>query len=82
MFEQINEPIKVLASFSKGVITPHQFSWQHRLIKIAQINLVHPLKDGAVTHHVFFVSSATANYKITFNTVTLKWYLEQIYETT
>jgi len=80
MYETIDEPIKILATFDKGVITPHKFQWRSRVIKINQINLIHRVKDGSILCYLFSVSNATASYKIKFNTATMLWRLDQVYQ--
>jgi hypothetical protein len=80
MFEQIDEPIKVLTSFDKGVITPHRFRWKNRTIDITKINLIHRVKDGSVLCYLFSVSNETSSYKLKFNASTMRWSLEQIYQ--
>lgn len=80
MYETIDEPIKVLASFDKGVITPHKFRWRSREVKIDQVNFIHRVKDGSVLSYLFSVSNTTCAYKLRFNTATLNWKLDQIYQ--
>jgi hypothetical protein len=79
MFEAIDESIKVLATFEKGLVTPHKFSWRNRVVEITRVNMIHRTRDGTVTCYVFSVSNDTAAYKLKFNVATMKWTLEQIY---
>ena len=79
MLEWIDEPIKVLASFDKGLVTPHKFSWRKRVIQISNVNMIHRTRDGTVTCYIFSVSNGTAAYKLKFNVATMKWTLEQVY---
>lgn len=80
MFETIDEPVKVLATFNKGLITPHKFQWRGRTVLITKVNLIHRTKDGTVTCYAFSVSNSTAAYKLLFNIATLKWTLQQVYQ--
>lgn len=80
MFENIDEPVKMLASFDKGLITPHKFLWRSRVIEITKVNMIHRTKNGTVTCYAFSVSNGTAAYKLLFNVATLKWTLQQIYQ--
>lgn len=80
MYETIDEPIKVLVSFDKGVITPHKFRWRAREIKIDQVNMIHRVKDGSILSYLFSVSNDTSAYKLRFNAATMNWKLDQIYQ--
>jgi hypothetical protein len=80
MYETIDEPVKVIASFDKGLITPHKFSWRNRVIQVDRVGMIHRTKDGAVTCYAFSVSSGSAAYKLLFNIATLKWTLQQVYQ--
>ena len=79
MYETIDEPIKVLATFERGVITPHKFKWRSRTIEIDKVNLIHRVKDGSVLCYLFSVSNRTCAYKLKFNAATMSWTLDQIY---
>ncbi len=80
MYETIDEPIKVLVSFDKGVITPHRFKWRERHINITQVNMINRVKDGSVLSYLFSVSNDTSAYKLRFNAATMNWKLDQIYQ--
>lgn len=80
MYETIDEPIKVLATFDKGVITPHKFKWRSRTVPIDKVNLVHRVKDGSILCYLFSVSNATSAYKLKFNAATMQWKLDQVYQ--
>lgn len=79
-YETIDEPIKVLATFEKGVITPHRFKWRSRLIEITKVNLIHRVKDGSIICYLFSVSNQTGAYKLKFNAATMHWKLDQVYQ--
>lgn len=80
MYETINEPIKVLATFDKGVITPHKFKWRSRTVEIDKVNFIHRVKDGSILNYLFSVSNTTSAYKLKFNAATMSWKLDQIYQ--
>jgi hypothetical protein len=80
MYEVIDEPIAILTTFHKGMITPHKFRWRGRTIEIDQVNLIHRVKDGSVLSYMFSVSNSTSAYKLKFNATTMRWTLEQIYQ--
>lgn len=79
-FETIDEPVKVLASFDKGVITPLRFRWRERLIDIKEINFIHRIKDGSILSYIFSVSNSTGAFRLKFNAATMQWRLDQVYQ--
>ena len=80
MYTNIDEPIAVLVSFDKGVLTPHIFKWRGRQIKLTKVNLIHRVKDGSVLCYLFSVSNDTSAYKLKFNAATMQWRLDQVYQ--
>lgn len=75
---QLSDPINVWAFFKKGGITPYVFFWNKRRITIDKINLVHQSKgrEGVMFH--FSVMAEGNFYRLGFDSVSLKWFLEAV----
>lgn len=75
---ELSDPINVWVFFKKGEITPYVFFWKNRRIAIDKVNLVHQSRqDGKDMYH-FSVSSGGNFYRLGFDTINLKWFLEAI----
>jgi len=79
MHELINEPIKVLASFLKGQVSPLSFVWQGRRYNPTKINLVHSERKGRGKVYYFSVSDNANFYRLAFDNQNLEWRLMEIY---
>ncbi len=79
MYEQINEPIEVVASFKKNEIVPKFFSWRHKVYQVEKVHLVHTSRVG---HQILYHFSVTDNanyFQLVFNPFTLSWLLTTLY---
>ena len=79
MNEIINQPIEVIAAFTRNKIIPLFFKWQNRRYKIKQINLVHSIREGRNKLYVFSVSDAINYFKLCFDTGKGTWKLVELY---
>ncbi len=79
MFNQINEPIEVVAKFSAGKLLPMKFLWQDREVVIKKINLVYTSWQGRAKFYFFAVSDSTNYFKLQFNSENLTWTLLESY---
>lgn len=79
MYETVNEPIRVLASFGPAGAKPLAFEWNGRRYAIDKINLVHTARDGRDLVYYFSVSDAVHYFKLRFSTVDLEWVLEEVF---
>jgi len=75
----LNEQISVLAKFDRGQITPLCFKIKKRLIRIDSIDLRYKYRQDNVNFHSFSVSAAGNSYKLSYNCLTLEWFLEEIF---
>lgn len=75
---QVQEKIDVLARFDKSGVTPLLFKYGERTIKIESIDLKYSSRSGTVDFYTFHASTKTASYKITYNSQSLVWILEEI----
>jgi hypothetical protein len=79
MYELINEQIEVFVDFSGEGPVPIAFNWRGRNIQIELINFVHTSKLGGSKQFHYSVSTHTETYKITLNSETMDWTLNEIY---
>lgn len=84
MFEQINEPVRMIASFSytpkKDVlVTPRVMEWRKRRYKIETFGLYHPAREGNKILHVFQFSVGATAFLVAMDSETLAWTLREAY---
>lgn len=79
MHTYFDDPVEVLVLFREDKAIPYAFIWNNRKVKVKDINLVHESRDGRAKLVHFAVSDHANAYKLTFNTDTLKWRLEDVY---
>jgi hypothetical protein len=79
MFEQINEPIEVIAKFSANKTVPIKFLWHNREILIKKINLHYTNRDGRNKFYYFAVSDGVNYFKLQFDAESLNWTLLETY---
>ena len=79
MFNEINEPIEVIAKFSGNKAIPVKFLWQGREILIKKINLAYARFEGRSKFYFFAVSDNANYFKLQFNSDNLTWTLLETY---
>lgn len=89
MFEQINEPIEVIAKFALlrqgfggqagNQTIPVKFLWHDREILVKKVNLVYSSFVGRTKFYYFAVSDSANYFKLQFNTESLQWTLVETY---
>ncbi|MEX1051829.1 MAG: hypothetical protein WEC83_00360 [Patescibacteria group bacterium] len=77
-FEQVQEPIRVVASFDGPKVRLHSFEWRERIYQVETVNLFHIEKDAEKSLYHFAVSSEGNDYDIVFNPTNLAWKLQEI----
>lgn len=81
MYEEVNEPIETAVHFKSGKANPLTFRWQSRLFKVNKINLCHKFRLGNDLIYSYSLSTESGgNFKISFNSSSLSWVLNQIYD--
>lgn len=70
------EPVDIIATFNQKGLLPRVMKWGQKQYKIASVNLVHTIKDGAVRIYFFSVSDGVNSWKLGFNTENLRWWVE------
>jgi hypothetical protein len=80
MDSMLHEPISVDAIFdakNPHRCTPKSFKrTSGREISITEIGLIHPKFDGIKTHFMFDLTDGEADYRLSFDTEQLEWFLE------
>ena len=76
---KLDQAIEVLAKFKKGNITPLLFRFSGRIHKIDTLNLCYDFTEGNVRFLSYSVNCGPDSYKITLNTKTMGWKLEEIW---
>ncbi|MEX1123935.1 MAG: hypothetical protein WEC81_02070 [Patescibacteria group bacterium] len=77
-FEQVQEPIRVVASFDGPKVRLHSFEWRGRIYQVETVNLFHIEKDAKKSLYHFAVSSEGNDYDIVFNPISLAWKLQEV----
>lgn len=78
MMIDLQEPINVWVFFKGTSIQPYLFFWKGQQIRIDSINFVHSKKEGNTTFYYFSVSAAGNFYRLKFDSLKLKWFLESL----
>ena len=89
MFNEINEPIQVIAKFvhlrqgSGGQVgnktIPVKFLWNGKEILIRKVNLTYSRREGRSKFYFFAVSDDVNYFKLQFNSENLQWTLLESY---
>lgn len=79
MLEKVNEKIEVEVDFLKKRTVPRKFFWQGRVYNLKKITLVHSFWQGRAKIYHFSVSDGINFFRLSFNTDSLEWRLEEIF---
>lgn len=79
MYEEIGEPIEVVAIFSGGKGRPYSFEWRGRKYKVETISLEHQEREGKDKVFCYAVTAANNQYELSFNSNQLTWELERVW---
>ena len=79
MVSDINESVDVITVFKKNQVYPAILKWKNRVYKIKKVNMVHSAEEGKALIHYFSVSDDLHFFRLAFNSLDLKWSLEQVY---
>jgi len=75
----LNDPIDVIATFTKNKVRPIRMRWQDRLYEIKQVHLVHEGREGTKRLFYFSVSDEANAFKLKLDTEILEWRLIELY---
>jgi hypothetical protein len=76
--ETINEPVRVLAAFSGGQVSPVKFRWNTREMDVFAVNGRWRDRLGDGWAHHFSVEAGDETYYLHFSTVDMQWWLDQV----
>lgn len=76
---KLNEQIEVITKFTKQGAQPAIFKYAGKKWLVEKINLVYEQKAGNNKLVYFSVTSQSNYFKLVFNTNSLKWYIEEVY---
>ncbi len=84
MFEQVDEPVGVIASFSSPtgkdvLVIPRVMEWRKHRYRIDTFGLYHPARAGNKLTHVFQFSVGTTAFRVELDSETLVWTLKEAY---
>jgi hypothetical protein len=74
--EQIS--VKLISDHIKKKVYPEKIFWRGRVYQVKQIGLHHITRIGKTLKHIFSVVTDGAFFKLSFDTETLFWTLEEI----
>lgn len=80
MIEKISVPVSVSLYFDhkKGLAYPTYLLWEGKPYKITKVGLQHKYNEGSTLFHIFSVVGEDLFFRLTLNTTTLHWRLEEI----
>jgi hypothetical protein len=79
MYQEINEPISVVAAYAKGKVSPEKVEWGKRVYEVKKINNDWRQKAGTVYHLYFSVETdRNTSMVIVFDPSDLSWRLASI----
>ena len=83
MFEQVHEPVHVLAGFrhrpNRIQVLPYVMDWRGKRYRLDIMGLHHPARRGAQNFHIFEFSSGNNKFTLELNPETLGWTLTEVY---
>ncbi len=80
MIQRMAAPVTVefVSDVRRRRVVPKSVWWDGRLYPIVKVGLHHTYRAGRTLYHVFSVVSATIYFRLSLNTETLFWQLEEI----
>lgn len=80
MIETINEKVSVITVHSreKHSVMPVKLRWQGRDYIINKLGYHHSVRQGRTLLHKFSVSTGTLDFRLSLDTETLGWVLEEV----
>jgi hypothetical protein len=80
MIQRVKEQVSVqfLYDHKRQKILPRAILWKGRIHVIRQVALHHRVREGRTVFHIFSVSSDTLDFRLSCDTDTLHWTLQEI----
>lgn len=79
MYQFLNDPVDVLASFGRHGAKPLRMRWNDRDYRIQQVNLIHTGREGTKRVFYFSVSDDANAFKLKLDPDILEWRLVELY---
>lgn len=75
-------PVGVLSIYNphKNTFIPHKLKWNGRYYLVKKVCYHHMVREGRTPIHVFHVTDGALDFRLAFNTETLRWTIEDIYD--
>ncbi len=82
MNESVNQKISVITVYNieAGTVIPRKLMWHGREYLINKLGYHHRVREGRTLLHIFHVTDGTTAFRLSFNTDTLHWTLEEVYD--
>jgi len=78
-FEDINDPIEVIAVFRQGKLRPLKFRWRDRVYKIERVNGGWVTDEGKNRLYHYSVSANSPDvYEISYNSDRFAWNIDRV----
>lgn len=76
----VNEPVSVISAYSqeKERFIPYKMRWRLRDYFIKRLAYHHKIREGRTLYHIFHVTDGNLDFKMSFDTETLSWILEEV----
>jgi len=80
MIQKIDCPVSVSLAFDhvKRRVYPKWIVWEGKLYAVDKVGFHHTYREGRTLYHVFSVATKTLFFRISLNTETLHWRLQEI----
>jgi len=76
--EDIQDPIRMMATFAGGGVEPLRFEWRRRTHKIDRINARWIDRQGESYSLHYSVQSGDETYLLHFSSTDVQWWLDQV----
>lgn len=78
----MEEKISVITVYdhTKSKAFPWRLKWRGRVYQISKIGYHHTRESGRTLYHIFSVSAGNLYFRLSLNTATLFWILEETYD--
>ncbi|MBI2028880.1 hypothetical protein HYT02_00490 [Candidatus Gottesmanbacteria bacterium] len=82
MLTKIDErvSVKFVSSVLTNKVYPETIYWRGRVYKVSKVGLHHFYKHGRTLKHIFSVISGETAFRLSFDTESLQWKLEEVSE--
>ncbi|MEK7105420.1 MAG: hypothetical protein AAB865_01920 [Patescibacteria group bacterium] len=79
MYEFLDDPVDVLATFTRNRVRPLRMRWQDKTYDIKRVNLIHTGREGTKRLFYFSVSDDANAFKLKLDPEILEWRLVELY---